>query len=603
MPEPHIPELLDAVVQAMGGAKREGQVKMAEAVWEAFASGRHRLVQAGTGTGKSLAYLVPAAAWSVEKDERVVVATATLALQRQIMEHDFPLVREALEGKLGRQPVGALLKGRNNYVCQHRLNGGYESEQGELTDGIDLKEGVSLTGSSLADELRRLTAWANRTKTGDRDDFPGGVSNRAWQQVSVNSAQCLGQDCPLAEACFTERARQRAAKADLVVINHAILAIEALGTGILPEFSALIIDEAHNLTSSLTRARTVSLVAKGVTAAASRLKKLGSDEAAKALVTAATALADAVATCPAARLRPPLPEPLMAALGQVRAAARPALSEVMGLPDAPAAAKQMAGAALDELCQICDRLTAATGDVVWISRPNDRGAQSEQPEEKAGVNAAPLDVAADLREHVLGEVTAVMTSATLALGGSLEPAARAAGLSTGEWEGLDVGSPFDYGRQGILYVASDLPEPSRDSALQDAHQEAQHERIEKLIRAAGGGALGLFTSQRAAEAAAEALVDKLDFPIGLQGEKSLPALIEDFLADPRACLFGTVSLWQGIDAPGATCRLVLIDRLPFPRPDDPVMSARAEAADKAGASGFMSGSAAQAALMLAQGAG
>jgi ATP-dependent DNA helicase DinG len=209
-------------------------------------------------------------------------------------------------------------------------------------------------------------------------------------------------------------------------------------------------------------------------------------------------------------------------------------------------------------------------------------------------------VAGFFRATVLERAPTILTSATLALGGSLEPAARAAGLDDGQWDGLDVGSPFDYRQQSILYIAADLPPPgSRD----DSHWPAQHARLRELIEASAGGALCLFTSQRAAEAAAEAVAPGLDLPVGVQGEKSLAALIEDFVADPHACLFGTISLWQGIDAPGVTCRLVVIDRLAFPRPDDPVMSARADAVSAAGGSGFMAVSAAHAALMLAQGAG
>jgi ATP-dependent DNA helicase DinG len=229
-------------------------------------------------------------------------------------------------------------------------------------------------------------------------------------------------------------------------------------------------------------------------------------------------------------------------------------------------------------------------DVVWLAR----GASGEP-----SVSAAPLDVAGPIAAGLLGRATAVLTSATLTLGGRMEPAAAAVGLEVGEWDGIDVGSPFDYGRQGILYVAADLPQPGRDTA----HRAAQQERLRTLVEASGGGALGLFTSLAAAEEAAETLRAELDIPILLQGEKTIAALVAEFVEDPAACLFGTISLWQGVDAPGRTCRLVAIDRLAFPRPDDPVNSARVEAANQAGRSGFMTVSAAHAALMLAQGAG
>jgi ATP-dependent DNA helicase DinG len=210
-----------------------------------------------------------------------------------------------------------------------------------------------------------------------------------------------------------------------------------------------------------------------------------------------------------------------------------------------------------------------------------------------------LDVAPAIGGRLLANATAVLTSATLTLGGQMGPIATAVGLEDGRWDGIDVGSPFDYGRQGILYVAADLPEPGAGTA----HRAAQQARLRELVEASGGGALGLFTSLAAAEEAAEALREELECPILLQGDKAMPALVAEFVEDRDACLFGTISLWQGVDAPGLTCRLVAIDRLAFPRPDDPVNSARVEAANRAGRSGFMAVSAAHAALMLAQGAG
>ncbi|MDR2566201.1 MAG: ATP-dependent DNA helicase [Bifidobacteriaceae bacterium] len=584
-------ELLAAAVEKLGGQRRAGQEKMAEAVAVAFQTERHLLVQAGTGTGKSLAYLIPALAFAVREEKCAVVATATLALQRQIVERDLPLATAALAGELGREPVAALLKGRQNYVCKHKLEGGYADAEEDLFEATGVPEAGwrgALTGSALAEEVARLQRWARQTDTGDRDGFPGGASPRAWRQVSVSGAQCIGQKCPVYEACFAEAARAAAGQADLVVTNHAMLAIDASVTPVLPEFDVLVIDEAHNLTRSLTSARTAELTAVQVAGAARRLDGLGVEAA--ALRKAADEFEAALDAAREGRLREGLGPTLAGAVAGVRAAARTALTEVANLADAPATAKQLTSAALQELEETAHRLEAGGGDVHWVERP------ANGP---VALKAAPLQVAADLRATVLDRATAVLTSATLALGGSLEPAADAAGLAPGEWDGLDVGSPFDYRRQAILYLAGDLPEPGRD----DSHREAQHRRLRELLEASKGGALGLFTSQRAAEAAAEALAPEVDFEIGVQGSKSLGALIDEFVADPHACLFGTISLWQGIDAPGATCRLVVIDRLAFPRPDDPVMSARAEAADKEGRSGFMTVSAAHAALMLAQGAG
>jgi ATP-dependent DNA helicase DinG len=562
---------------------------MAEAVWQAMEAERHLLVQAGTGTGKSLAYLVPALAYAAEQDRKVVVATATLALQRQIMERDLPLAAGALSKVLGRPPASALLKGRHNYVCRHKLDGGYE-DQAELFDYDESPKGGrgSWTGSNLAQEVSQLQRWAHQTSSGDKDEFPGGASGRAWQQVSVSAAQCIGTKCPLVEDCFAEAARAAAAQADLVVTNHAILAIDAAGVPLLPEYGALVIDEAHSLTRSLTSARTVALTARIVRVAADLVRRLGVDPDKLDRVT--RDLENALDKVPEGRLRQGPPPELAAAIAALRTEARAIYSELTGLQDASVTAKQVAQAAVQELGETCARLERAQDDVHWVDRfVNGLSA----------LYAAPLDVADDLRATVLDRATTIMTSATLALGGNLDSAAASAGLGAGEWDGLDAGSPFDYPRQAILYVAADLPEPGRDNS----HRSAQHRRMKELIKASRGGTLGLFTSQQAAEVAAEALREELDWSIAVQGEKALPALIEDFVDDPQACLFGTMSLWQGIDAPGVTCRLVVIDRLAFPRPDDPVMSARAESADKAGHSGFMTVAASHAALMLAQGAG
>ena len=216
------------------------------------------------------------------------------------------------------------------------------------------------------------------------------------------------------------------------------------------------------------------------------------------------------------------------------------------------------------------------------------------------LHAAPLAVAGLIRTNLLTERTGVFTSATLALGGTFDPVARSLGLDDdgATWSGLDVGSPFDYPQQGILYIAKHLPQPGREAAT-----DGQLDEIADLITAAGGRTLGLFSSRRAALAVAEAMRDRLDVPVLCQGDDQLPTLVKEFAADPRTCLFGTLSLWQGVDVPGPSCQLVLIDRIPFPRPDDPVKSARARAVEAAGGNGFMQVSANHAALLLAQGAG
>ena len=276
-----------------------------------------------------------------------------------------------------------------------------------------------------------------------------------------------------------------------------------------------------------------------------------------------------------------------------------------GAQEAPDAGMKMAQSAVLQLFEVAERMAAedTTADVLWCSRPPENAPWAGDGVTR--LHAAPLAVAGLIRTHLLGEATGVFTSATLTLGGSFDPVARSLGLAgsggtdeTADWAGLDVGSPFDYPRQGILYVARHLPAPGREPTT-----DAQLDEIAGLIEAAGGRTLGLFSSRRAALAAAEAMRERLDVPVLCQGDDQLPTLVKAFAEDPATCLFGTLSLWQGVDVPGPSCQLVLVDRIPFPRPDDPVKAARARAVEQAGGNGFMQVSATHAALLLAQGAG
>ncbi|MFV2144522.1 ATP-dependent DNA helicase [Isoptericola sp. G70] len=617
---PEVTELLDLAVAALGGSRREGQDRMAEAVTDAVESGRHLLVQAGTGTGKSLGYLVPAVRHAVTAGERVVVSTATLALQRQVITRDLPLVADAVAPRLARPPRVALLKGWHNYLCRHKVTGGYPVDGATLFDlpadpgpgeGSSAEQhpaaaprGRSDDGARLADHVRRLHEWAQETDTGDRDDLVPGVPDRAWRQVSVTSLECLGQRCPLIDECFGEQARNTAREADVVVTNHAMLGIAASGnTNVLPEHDVLVVDEAHELADRITAAATVDL-SGGTVEHAARLVRQHGGTLTDDLDAAARSLAEVLARVPAERYPQGLPGELQTAVEAVRDAARTLLSDVK--PDRgaePDAGLKMAQSALTQLFEVAERMAAedTSADVLWCSRPP---ADAPWGDGVGRLHAAPLAVAGLISTQLLGERTGVLTSATLALGGTFDPVARSLGLaaSTGEddavWRGLDVGSPFDYRKQGICYVAKHLPAPGREPTT-----EAQLDEIAGLVEAAGGRTLGLFSSRRAATAAAEAMRERLDVPVLCQGDDQLPTLVQQFAADPATCLFGTLSLWQGVDVPGDACRLVIIDRVPFPRPDDPVKAARARAVEQAGGNGFMQVAATHAALLLAQGAG
>ena len=590
--------LLDEAVAATGGQNRAGQRTMAAYVAQALELQRHLLVQAGTGTGKSLGYLVPALARVGESDQPIVVATATLALQAQIVNRDIPRLLQALEPRPESQAQVALLKGRNNYLCLHKLEGGYPEDEPDAL--FDMPSSTSRVG----EEVVRLREWADRTETGDRDELKPGVSDRAWAQVSVSAAECLGRRCPLVEECFSEMARSRAAEADIVITNHALLAINAFeGMKVLPEHETVIIDEAHELVDRVTGAVSGSLTVAMVRRAARSVKKHSKADsgalemAAGTLETAFEGLAEG--------LLKGLDGRLLTAISAVNDAARTALSDTKPDGQDVDAGLQMARSRVSEVHDMSSRILEASGeqDVLWISRQggweNGRYVAASDTD-PATLNIAPLSVGLQLRDGLFADRTVILTSATLTVGDSFDVAAGALGLQ-GEgaprWTSIDVGSPFDYRKQGIMYVAGDLKPPGFGV------HEGQLERLRELCEASEGGALGLFSSKRAAERAAEYMREHSDLNILLQGESSLKALVEEFSEDVDSCLFGTMSLWQGVDVPGDSCRLVVMDRIPFPRPDDPIAQARTEAVNRHRGNGFMAVSAHHAAIRMAQGAG
>lgn len=590
--------LLDEAVAATGGQNRAGQRIMAAHVAQALELQRHLLVQAGTGTGKSLGYLVPALARVGESDQPIVVATATLALQAQIVNRDIPRLLQALEPHPESQAQVALLKGRNNYLCLHKLEGGYPEDEPDAL--FDMPSSTSRVG----EEVVRLREWADRTETGDRDELKPGVSDRAWAQVSVSAAECLGRRCPLVEECFSEMARSRAAEADIVITNHALLAINAFeGMKVLPEHETVIIDEAHELVDRVTGAVSGSLTVAMVRRAARSVKEHSKADsgalemAAGTLETAFEGLAEG--------LLKGLDGRLLTAISAVNDAARTALSDTKPDGQDVDAGLQMARSRVSEVHDMSSRILEASGeqDVLWISRQggweNGRYVAASDTD-PATLNIAPLSVGLQLRDGLFADRTVILTSATLTVGDSFDVAAGALGLQ-GEgaprWTSIDVGSPFDYRKQGIMYVAGDLKPPGFGV------HEGQLERLRELCEASEGGALGLFSSKRAAERAAEYMREHSDLNILLQGESSLKALVEEFSEDVDSCLFGTMSLWQGVDVPGDSCRLVVMDRIPFPRPDDPIAQARTEAVNRHRGNGFMAVSAHHAAIRMAQGAG
>ena len=673
-----------------GGEARPGQESMAEAVGSSIAGGRHLVVQAGTGTGKSLAYLVPAAL----SGHKVVVATATKALQDQLANKDLPLIASTVADQLS----FALLKGRSNYVCRQRVTEvGGRGVQATMTTGSESDSGADDADgndadrapdpATMADQVRALVAWADTTTSGDRAELAFEPDHRAWAMVSTTARECPGAfRCPSGRDCFAEHARARAAEADIVVVNtHLYGAHLASGGAVLPEHQVVIFDEAHEVEDVMTDSLGVDIGPGRFTSLAQSARALVDDNPSSASAVATVAeLADLVTRVlrPWAGRRIPadvLSDPGGVDLGTPGAPTGPgAGGETKGLAER-ASASESASESSEEpegldlgLAPVVRRtrrppsspaspangppgvasMTSATtgssqpatndpplGTVLALAtgrigrlidhlRRAERSAGDDGPSDErsrrdrvllaAGHLAAdlarlallqdgevawvdegsrtlslrvsPVDVAPLLSEQLWGSVTAILTSATVPLG-----LPERLGMPAEETDDLDVGSPFDYRSHALLYVASSLPDRRSPEA-----ETAIHAELETLITAAGGRTLALFTSWRAMRSAAEVLAERLDVPVLTQSDLPKTALVKAFADDDAACLFATLGFWQGVDVPGQTLSLVTIDRIPFPRPDDPVLDARRELA---GAGAFGSVDLPRAGTLLAQGAG
>ena len=601
---------LDAAVAAIGGAPREGQIEMAEAVASALTDRHHLMVQAGTGTGKSLAYLVPA----LVHGRKVLVATATLALQRQLVERDLPAVVPALEKVLGREITYGIYKGVGNYICLQKMN----------TEDPDPDGEVLLEVSHLGKDAQRLHAWAKTPGiSGDRDDAPD-VDRRVWAANSLSGRECVGADvCNYGPQCFAAKAKLKAQSADVVITNHTLLAIEIVDSHpILPERDAVILDEAHEFMDRTTQAVTEELTSARVIRAAAMARKHMPGKLSDALTKAADNFHDAMADygdqirgdfSAQGRLEE-IPSSLEAPIRKVKDAAA-AIVQIISADDEiidsdAVAERARVKGAVSEINTTCGKLLKMGGSHVLWYEPT-----------FSTLHLAPLSVSEVLRANLLTKTPVIATSATLTVGNGFDAMARSIGFVVGDAveaqvdekgddrdidpanvQMLDVGSPFNFANQGVLYMPKNLPEPGRDGPSVEVLTE-----LGELIDAAGGRTLALFSSWRGVEAADAHLREVLkELPITVITQKrgdAVGPLVERFAKDETSILLGTMSLWQGVDVPGSSCILVAIDRIPFPRPDEPVMSARASLADAAGGSGFMQVSLPRAALLLAQGTG
>lgn len=585
-----VESLLATLAAGLGsrGEARPGQVEMAKAVARSVRSSEPLAVQAGTGTGKTWAYLAGAlvglrAGTTPDDDEgenRLLVATATKALQDQLADKDLPEVAAALGGGL----TWAVLKGRSNYLCRQAASEAAPSATPITPLALTVDEGPTVP----AGEIARLLAWAERTTTGDRAELDFEPSPAAWSAVSVGSDECPGaQACPKGPQCFAEAAYERAGAADVVVVNlHLLGAHVASGGHVLPGHGVVVIDEAHEAEDVMVSALGVTLTAgRGRAVARSgRLRSQVDSPPATSLMRACESLAAALAPLAGKRLP-----------GGAAVAADVALA--LGAMGEASRQEHRRLKALDNLGDLGPRrdravrlLSTLAADIDAALEANDEEQVTwvEQSNSQPVLRVAPLDVGGDLARVAWSAATAVLTSATLPEG---VPARLGLGPATST---LDVGSPFDYPKQALLYVPR-LPNPRHP-----AWEAAAHDELRFLIGAAGGRTLALFTSWRAMQAAVVALAPDLPYRVLSQGDLPKPALVDQFRSDETSCLFATMGFWQGVDVPGSTCSLVVVDRLPFARPGDPLFEARR---DRAGLAAFATVDVPHAATKLAQGVG
>lgn len=605
-------ELLEAFVGSRPGAEHrpQQQVMVAE-VARALTEDVNLVVQAGTGTGKTFAYLIGALA----AGKKVVVSTATKALGEQLAEQDVPVLQAFMRTQ-GRYVSSAMVKGRANYACLHKING-VEDDSADDGGGDDLFNGTVARehGPSATDlaEYRELLAWVKDTATGDRSDGPA-TGAWAWSQISVSPAQCVGAaNCPFAEDCFSEKARNDARVADITVTNHALLAADMVnGDTLFGDADAIIVDEVHELERVLSDAWGAVVDPVGLSRdlkAVHRLVRKTDDgpDVVDSLLKDLSELSDRFDALEPGRLRE---MPAADALLITSIHTKGLRLYGIAAKEAETRSGADAGRARGVLQTLNDQLDAMTTTL------NDDGTYVRWvqmgPWGNAIIKAAPLRVGGMLMSR-LGNRTLIATSATCTVGGSFDQMVDVLGLplsttthgdevSLRAYRTADVGTPYDWAASAMLYVPGEqFPEPI--GATRSEHSEAVLDEVTALVQAAGGRTLVLSTTTAGARRIAEHLRQHVPVNVYAHGEATAGQLTEAFVNDETSVLCATMGHFAGVNAAGVTCSQVIIDKIPFPHADDPLSAARSEAVDACGGSGFMAISVTHAALMLAQGAG
>lgn len=581
---------------------REGQIKMAEAIAHSFEKKKHLIVEAGTGTGKTLAYLIPAIAESIKKNKRIIISTGTKNLQEQLMEKDIPFLQKIMPKKFS----AAYMKGRSNYACLYRI---HKNGDQPILDGLD-----------QIDHFRHVIEWSRETKTGDRSELTYLPENLSfWNRINAKSETCIGQKCPDYEPCFITQMRTRADSADIVIVNHHLFFADLNVRGnqfgkVLPDYGAVIFDEAHLIED-------IAADYFGFQVSNFRIDEIVRD-ANQLPITDAVATAAIMKTSTRINgfseqfwLRftqargqegrfPLLPDAFTARTSNGEASPTP-LGETYNSLDENLKRLEteidVYSEKIPEAESVVKRIKQTRSDLDFIVKQADRNFVYWLERRGRGVflQASPVDVSELLQEKLFNKVeTCVLTSATLATAGSFNFIRDRLGLTAGKTDSLVAPSSFDYERQALLYLPKAMPDPRTAEFEQVAANE-----IIKILQVTRGHAFVLCTSNRSMAALFELVSSRISYPCFLQGSMSKTGIIDKFRTTPNAVLFATSSFWQGVDVRGDQLSCVIIDKLPFAVPSDPVVQARSKFIDENGGRSFSDYSVPQAIISLKQGIG